>query len=69
MNKKEKALRVYVFNCPVHGEEVEVFCFRAGDMKNAYLWKKYAVTRREVNFDTDEFERLMEGFGNKFFPG
>lgn len=39
---------VYVFDCPVHGERSELFCFRAGDPKLISRWRRYEVTRVQL---------------------
>ena len=39
---------LYVFHCPVHGEETGVFCFRAYDKSFFPLWKIYKIERIEV---------------------
>ncbi len=32
-----------VFNCPVHGPESQVFCFRAFDEKDLDKWEEWAT--------------------------
>lgn len=34
---------LYVFDCPVHGYEEQVLCFRAFDKNLQDRWKKYTV--------------------------
>jgi len=40
---------INVFHCPVHGEETNVFCFRAFDENLFHLWKVYKVERTELS--------------------
>ncbi len=53
---------VYVFDCPIHGEESQVFCFRAGDPALRRRWKKYEVTRTElpVLYDSEALKKVQE---------
>lgn len=53
---------VYVFDCPVHGEESQVFCFRAGDPKLISRWKRYEVVRTElpVLYDQEALKEVKE---------
>ena len=50
----------YVFDCPVHGSEIDVLCFRAFDNNNIHLWKKYEVSYRELPFNDDEKKKLID---------
>jgi len=52
--------RDYVFDCPVHGLECKVLCFRAFDENNRPLWRKVVVTYREEPFIGNELELLLE---------
>jgi len=45
---------MYVFDCPIHGEEDQVFCFRAGDPKLRSQWRRYKVTRVELPILVEE---------------
>lgn len=38
----------YAFDCPCHGLQTQVFCWRAFDMKNLYRWHKLEVIITEV---------------------
>lgn len=53
---------VYVFDCPVHGEEDQVFCFRAGDPSLRSRWRRYEVTRVElpVLYDREALKEIRE---------
>lgn len=51
---------VYIFDCPVHGEENEVFCFRSFDLKNLHLWRKYHVVYEAVDWSEDEKLAYLE---------
>ena len=51
---------VYIFDCPVHGEETELLCFRAFDEKNKSCWHKHHVTSIEIEFEIGEFERFWD---------
>ena len=48
------------FHCPVHGPEVEILCWRAFDKENLNLWKRYAVSYREIPFGDVEKINLIE---------
>ena len=49
----------YIFNCPVHGREINILCFRAFDKNNRYLWEKYEISYKELPFDNDEKEKFI----------
>ncbi len=51
---------VYVFDCPIHGEESQVFCFRAGDPALINRWKSYKVTRIEVPILREAMKEIRE---------
>jgi len=53
---------VYVFDCPVHGERSEVFCFRAGDPALRGRWRRYNVTWVElpVLYDSNALKEVQE---------
>lgn len=51
---------IYVFDCPVHGEESVLFCFRAFDMKNLHLWHKYHVVYEAVLWTDPEKLTYLE---------
>lgn len=34
---------VWIFDCPFHGPEIGVYCFRAFDGENMARWAKYIV--------------------------
>lgn len=53
---------VYIFNCPVHGEEDQMFCFRAGDSALRSRWRRYEVTRVElpILYDPAALEKVQE---------
>lgn len=53
---------VYIFDCPVHGEESQVFCFRAADPKLTSRWKRYEVTRTElpILYDPEALKKVQE---------
>ncbi len=50
----------YIFHCPLHGCEREVFCWRTFDVENLSLWKKYKTEYSEVEFTADEKTRIVE---------
>lgn len=39
----------YVFECPVHGQETVVFCFRAFDESMSHIWKRMEITLTPVD--------------------
>jgi len=44
----------YVFDCPVHGRESGVFCFRAFAPENKKRWKKLQIESKEVFLSDEE---------------
>ncbi len=56
---------IYVFECPVHGNEIDVLCWRAFQSELKSNWHKFFVTEyREVEFDADagELDWIIEKF-------
>lgn len=41
----------FIYNCPVHGEEHQLLCWRAYSPSNIFLWKKYILVETSI---TDE---------------
>jgi len=41
-------LEEWIFDCPMHGWEQGVYCFRAFDENNVDRWKKMWVLRDEI---------------------
>ena len=56
---KEPTQTQYVFSCPMHGAESQVFCFRAFTEENKHLWQKYTAALNKVGFEPGELERLL----------
>ena len=50
---------IYIFNCPCHGEEQSVLCFRAFDKANIDLWRKYQILRERQDLPKDEINTLL----------
>jgi len=48
-----------VFDCPVHGREIEVFCFRAYEMKDE---KRFSMLEGEIRPLNEDERRLLERF-------
>jgi hypothetical protein len=48
----------YIFDCPIHGLEQQAFCFRAFQIENIDLWKKFSLI--EVLFEPGEKEKLFK---------
>lgn len=53
MSQKETTWKHLAFDCPVHGMEMEVLCFRAHDPSLVTQWKHLSITSR----DTTEAEQ------------
>lgn len=49
-----------MFECPVHGLESEVFCFRAFDKDNIHLWRKFQF--RQCPIKQSEQKLVYEEF-------
>jgi len=45
---------IWIFDCPIHGSENAVFCFRAFDTDNIGRWAKYAVHYEVIATDATE---------------
>ena len=52
-----KQFEIWVFNCPLHGFETEVFCFRACDPELIENWYKFKVTWEETLTTSNEKEK------------
>lgn len=50
----------YIFDCPIHGLETQVMCFRAFDETLLDRWKKYQVQYAEVDWVEGEAEKVLE---------
>lgn len=57
---KKVELYEYIFDCPAHGPERSVLCFRAFDEDNKHLWEKVLAKYEEVEFVGNELELLLE---------
>lgn len=44
----------YGFECPVHGLEIQAFCFRAFDEKAIAKWKKIKLVLNNLNQGQEE---------------
>lgn len=53
-------ITIYVFDCPVHGEEQNILCWRAFQEDNKHLWKKYEVQQTQVDFPEAELAIMFE---------
>lgn len=51
---------VYVFDCPVHGEESQVFCFRVADPALISRWRRYELTWKELPVDREGLKEIYE---------
>ena len=58
----EEENHIYIFNCPKHGPEMMVYCFRAFGEENKSLWEKYQVRFQKVDFEPRELERFLADF-------
>jgi len=52
----------WVFDCPYHGWEYEIFCFRASNVEFADKWHKFKVTWQEETTFPHEREAFQRGF-------
>lgn len=50
---------VYMFDCPMHGWECGVFCFRGSDKYYAARWHKFHVTYVPVEWKECELEATI----------
>jgi len=53
----EKKITYLVFDCPVHGREIEVFCFRAYEMKDG---ERFSMLEGEIRPLNEDERRLLE---------
>ena len=51
---------LWIFNCPLHGPEHQVLCFRAFDEANVDRWAKYLVTYALIETTRAERERCRQ---------
>ncbi len=49
----------FVFNCPIHGEETVLFCFRATDPDLKQGWRKFELTREELPISPEEVREIQ----------
>jgi hypothetical protein len=54
-----------VFDCPIHGMELQVLCWRAFQDENLDRWRKYEVSYNEVAMSNQEKEQLLESLRNE----
>jgi len=54
----------WVFDCPIHGWETQVFCFRAYDTDLIDRWQKYRVTWEPLKTTRAEREMHHLAFGS-----
>ena len=67
MNDKKKTENItHMFNCPAHGLEVNVFCFRAFQDENIEQWKKYSVSYNEIHQSTSEKIQFLKDLRKSF---
>ena len=51
----------YAFDCPCHGYEIHMFCYRAFQMENINLWVRLETTAHELtDEDKVKVEKMME---------
>lgn len=50
----------WIFDCPVHGWEAELVCFRASDRSLISNWKKYKITYEECEYELAEKEAIFD---------
>jgi len=51
---------VYVFDCPYHGRESGVLCFRAFEEKNRKHWKKLQVQTNVIPLSEEDLDTWLE---------
>lgn len=52
----------YVFDCPVHGRECGVYCFRAYQAERRDNWVKIEYTEESVQWNIGEFNEFYDAF-------
>ena len=50
----------YIFDCPLHGHESQVVCFRAFDPELKHRWLKFEATRKQLKFTIGELDKFIE---------
>ncbi len=55
--------KLYMFDCPVHGKETGVHCFRAFDKQYLGKWLTYKIVIDD-SVNTDEVEAFIHGLLN-----
>ena len=56
---------VYVFDCPCHGKQSSVLCFRAFAPENSGQWKKLQVDKTESHLSDQELDVLLQSMLNQ----
>lgn len=51
---------ICIFDCPIHGPEDGILCFRAFSDEYKSRWKKYEQTLKEIPFENDELDLHLE---------
>ena len=49
----------WIFDCPLHGPESSVLCWRAFNTEHARNWYKYEVFYVAVGFDESERSKMV----------
>lgn len=58
--------RTWIFDCPLHGFEMQVFCFRAHDKSLEENWKLYEITYEEQQVTDTEKQKFLVEFREAF---
>ena len=51
---------IYLFHCPVHGDETNVLCFRAFNEANKKLWVKFEMVWDQDYWKENELENYLQ---------
>lgn len=54
------------FDCPFHGLENQVFCFRASDEQFNGRWVKYETIRERVEITQEEIDDVKENIASLY---
>jgi len=51
---------IWRFDCPVHGEENGMYCFRAFEPANKHLWYKYQIVKAKIEVSEAERDEMLK---------
>ena len=59
MSTKDGHIEI-VFDCPIHGEETQVYCWRAFSDEFAHRWFRFYVERKRLQWNPGELAEFID---------